>query len=115
MYVASFCAPRRGGHLPPSNILLAAEASRLLSKRMPANSKATMSKKSITSERRDALREGLQSATDALHRRRASEIAVDAIDDYVTLNWLEWWGGALRLTTTGENICHQLRLAIETP
>lgn len=81
----------------------------------PPFSKATMSTNSITTERRANLRDGLQSTADALHRRRASEIAADAIDDYVSLNWLEWWGGALRLTITGENVCRQTRLAIETP
>ena len=30
------------------------------------------------------------------------------IDDYVAMNWLEWNGGGLRLTTTGDNVCKQL-------
>ena len=39
---------------------------------------------------------------------RAAEIPEVDIDDYVSLNWLEWYGGSLRLTTLGENICKQL-------
>ena len=38
----------------------------------------------------------------------AADIADAHIDDYVALNWLEWNGGGLRLTTTGENVCKQL-------
>ena len=49
---------------------------------------------------------------DLLKRRLASEIAPEDIDDYVALNWLEWNGGGLRLTTTGENICKQMRVAL---
>jgi hypothetical protein len=54
-----------------------------------------------------------QATADALQRRKASEIATESIDDYVTLNWLEWWGGSLRLTTTGQNVCRQTRVAAE--
>lgn len=55
------------------------------------------------------LRNSLESVVDALYRRRANDIPEGYIDDYVCLDWLEWNGGALRLTTTGENICLQLR------
>lgn len=58
--------------------------------------------------RRTALREALPATVDLLHRRRASEVGNDAIDDYVALDWLEWNGGNLRLTLTGQNICRQL-------
>lgn len=58
--------------------------------------------------RREALREGLPATVSLLNRRRAAEIAEHDIDDYVTLNWLEWNGGGLRLTATGENVCKQL-------
>jgi hypothetical protein len=60
--------------------------------------------------RREMLREALQACVASLHRRRASEIPEGFIEDYVQLNWLEWHGGDLRLTTTGENICRQLAL-----
>lgn len=68
----------------------------------------------ISIERRESLRGTLQATADALHRRRAGEIAEDRIDDYVRLNWLEWWGGALRLTTTGENVCLQMSVPYES-
>jgi len=58
--------------------------------------------------RREALRDALLSTVDLLKRRRASDIAEGYIDDYVALNWLEWHGGGLRLTTTGDNVCRQL-------
>ncbi|RZJ06510.1 MAG: hypothetical protein EOP39_18965 [Rubrivivax sp.] len=55
--------------------------------------------------RLDALRDQFLATVDLLKRRRASEIADASIDHYVALNWLEWHGGTLRLTTTGENMC----------
>lgn len=58
--------------------------------------------------RRDALRDELLATVDLLKRRRASEIDAGYIDDYVALHWMEWQGGSLRLTTTGENMCKHL-------
>ena len=58
--------------------------------------------------RRQALRDALLSTVDLLKRRRAAEIDTTYIDNYVELNWLEWNGGGLRLTTTGDNVCKQL-------
>ena len=58
--------------------------------------------------RREALRNALLGTVDLLKRRRAGEISERDIDDYVALNWLEWNGGGLRLTTTGANVCKQL-------
>jgi hypothetical protein len=60
---------------------------------------------------REVLRAALQVSADALYRRRASEIPEGYIDEYVRLHWLEWRGGGLRLTTTGENICRQISAA----
>jgi hypothetical protein len=45
---------------------------------------------------------------DYLRRRRADLIDESLIDDYVKLQWLEWHGGGLRLTVTGQNVCAQL-------
>ena len=58
--------------------------------------------------RREALRDALLSAVELLRKRRARDIPEGYIDDYVALNWLEWNGGGLRLTTTGDNVCQQL-------
>jgi len=58
--------------------------------------------------KRDALRDGLLATVDLLKRRRAAEIAEKTIEEYVALHWLEWHGGSLRLTTTGENLTSQL-------
>ncbi|OWQ85684.1 hypothetical protein CDN99_21640 [Roseateles aquatilis] len=55
----------------------------------------------------EVLRHSLQASVDALYRRRACDIEESLIEDYVKLDWLEWHGGGLRLTTVGENICRQ--------
>ena len=59
--------------------------------------------------RRDQLRSGLISTVDALQRRRADLVPEGFIADYVALDWLEWNGGALRVTLTGRNICKQMQ------
>ena len=59
-----------------------------------------------------ALRLTLAGAAGLLARRRAAEVAEQDIDDYVQLGWLEWQGGTLRLTTTGDNLCRQAPLQL---
>lgn len=59
--------------------------------------------------RRERLRNQLPSTLDALNRRRADLVPEGFIADYVALDWLEWCGGALRITPTGKNICTQMR------
>jgi hypothetical protein len=59
-------------------------------------------------QRREALRDALPATVQSLKHRRAADIDESLIDDYVALNWLEWNGGGLRLTTTGDNVCRQL-------
>jgi hypothetical protein len=56
------------------------------------------------------LRGALLSTLDMLHRRKASEIPDGYIDDYVSIRWMEWHGGGLRLTEYGENVRKQLAL-----
>jgi hypothetical protein len=58
--------------------------------------------------RHEALRAALPDTVGLLKRCRAAEIEESLIDDYVALNWLEWNGGGLRLTVTGQNICKQV-------
>jgi hypothetical protein len=58
--------------------------------------------------RREALRDGLLHTVDLLKQRRADQIGDSDIADYVALDWLEWNGGGLRLTTVGSNLCRQL-------
>jgi hypothetical protein len=67
--------------------------------------------------RREALRGKLPANVSLLKQRRAGEIAPVDIADYVALHWLEWQGGSLKLTTTGENVCKHLAqlLARSTP
>jgi hypothetical protein len=59
--------------------------------------------------RQEALRNALPATVDLLRQQRAADIAESDIDDYVSMNWLEWNGGALRLTVTGDNVCRQMR------
>ena len=61
--------------------------------------------------RREQLRNELLATVNSLHRRRADLISEGFIADYVALHWLEWNGGALRLTVTGNNMCEQMRPA----
>jgi hypothetical protein len=68
----------------------------------------TLSFTARTPLRREALTDRLLATVDLLKRRRAAFIAEGDIDDYVQLHWLEWNGGALRLTVVGENLCKQL-------
>ena len=46
---------------------------------------------------------------DSLQRRRTDLVSEGFIEDYVALHWLEWNGGALRLTVAGTNMCEQMR------
>lgn len=64
-------------------------------------------------QRRQALRHGLPTTVSLLKQRRAADIPEATIDEYVALNWLEWHGGTLRLTTTGENLCKQQGSTLE--
>lgn len=63
----------------------------------------------MTSTSKAVLKTRFAAAVDTLHRRHASEIPEADIEGYVLLDWLEWHGGSLRLTTTGKNVCGQLR------
>jgi hypothetical protein len=66
---------------------------------------------------RETMSSKLLATADLLKRRRAADIREVDIDDYVAMHWLEWHGGSLRLTTTGENMCRHLTasLARTTP
>ena len=59
--------------------------------------------------RQEALRSALPATVVLLKQQRAGDIATSDIDDYVNMNWLEWNGGSLRLTVTGDNVCKQQR------
>jgi hypothetical protein len=62
-------------------------------------------------DHKERLRLALPAAAELLRLRQAGQIAAGDIDAFVALNWLEWDGGALRLTVTGSNVCSQLALA----
>jgi hypothetical protein len=59
--------------------------------------------------RQEALRTAWPATVELLKRHRAADIAESDINDYVSMNWLEWNGGSLRLTVTGDNVCRQMR------
>jgi hypothetical protein len=69
-----------------------------------------VSSSQYNSARQESLRDQLLDTIELLDRRRAAEITEGYVDDYVALNWLEWNGGSLRLTTTGENVRQQMAL-----
>lgn len=58
---------------------------------------------------REVLLGALLDTVALLHGRRAAEITPGYIDGYVALNWLEWNGGSLRLTVTGDNVRKQMK------
>jgi hypothetical protein len=62
--------------------------------------------------RREQLRYELLATVDSLYRRRADLVCEGFIADYVALRWLEWNGGSLRLTATGDRMCEQMRAAM---
>ena len=51
-----------------------------------------------------ALHDSLLATVDLLSRRRAGEIPEKTIDHFVAIRWLEWNGGGLRLTASGEAV-----------
>ncbi len=57
---------------------------------------------------REALTEALLATVNLIRSRRCAEIAEGYIEGYVALNWIEWNGGSLRLTVTGDNVRKQL-------
>ena len=74
--------------------------------------KSAMLARPPPASRRAQLRDELLATVDSLHRRRADLISEGFIADYVALHWLEWNGGALRLTVTGNDMCEQMRAAM---
>lgn len=61
--------------------------------------------KTSSASRRESLRDGLPLTVELLKNRLACDIPVGYVEDYVALDWLEWHGGTLRLTATGQNVC----------
>ena len=66
-----------------------------------------MSNAISVSERQGELRLALPRVEQLLQRKQAGEIGEGLIEELVSLAWIEWNGGSLRLTTTGQNICRQ--------
>jgi hypothetical protein len=62
-------------------------------------------------QQREHLRQTLPATAAHLAQRKASLIAEGLIDEYVSLQWLEWHGGGLRLTVVGQNVCAQIAAA----
>ena len=71
--------------------------------------KAHVPEQVVPVTRREQLRDQLPKIVETLRQRRADLVPEGYIADYVALDWLEWSGGTLRLTTTGSNICRQKR------
>jgi hypothetical protein len=60
-------------------------------------------------ERKERLRQALPAAAELLRTRQAGLIAAREIEEFISLNWLEWHGGSLKLTVTGSNVVSQSR------
>ena len=60
---------------------------------------------SSPASRRQTLLEGLPVTVQLLKQRLACDIPASYVEDYLALDWLEWHGGTLRLTVTGQNLC----------
>jgi len=58
----------------------------------------------------EVLRAALLPTVSLLKAHRAAEILETDIDAFVRLNWMEWNGGSLQLTVTGDNVCKQMRM-----
>ena len=56
--------------------------------------------------------EAFARAADALQLRRANRIAESDIDDFVGLCWMDWRGGALRITPLGQMALSRIRLRL---
>ncbi len=59
-----------------------------------------------------ALHDSLLATVDALSRRRAADIPEKTIDQFVAIRWLEWNGGALRLTQAGEGMLVKIQASM---
>lgn len=60
---------------------------------------------------RERLRARLPAVVRLLARRRADLLSEAEVARLVALDWLEWHGGTLRLTTVGRNLCDALPVA----
>jgi hypothetical protein len=57
---------------------------------------------------REVLKSEFLGHVQLLKQRRCADIAEGYVDGYVALNWMEWNGGSLQLTVTGDNVRRQL-------
>ncbi|UZD56278.1 hypothetical protein [Caldimonas aquatica] len=56
-----------------------------------------------------ALRQRLLTVVQHMRQRRMDLIDEGELGPLLALDWLEWHGGALKLTITGRNVCDQMR------
>ncbi len=61
-------------------------------------------------DRQSELRAALPHIQNLLKTNQAGQIGDDVIDELVKCFWMEWDGGALKLTATGLNICRQFTM-----
>ncbi len=64
-------------------------------------------------DRQGELRAALPRIQSLLKTNQAGQIGDDVIDELVKCFWMEWDGGALKLTATGLNICRQFTLEVQ--
>lgn len=61
---------------------------------------------------KEALKAELLAHVQLLKQRRCAEIPESYIDGYVAQNWMEWNGGSLQLTVTGDNVRRGLTVGV---
>ena len=59
-----------------------------------------------------ALQQALLTTVDALMRRRACDVSEQTIEQLISLRWLQWSGGSLRLTEAGETMVVKVQSAM---
>ena len=58
------------------------------------------------------LQQALLTTVDALMRRRACDVPEQTIEQLISLRWLQWNGGSLRLTEAGETMVVKVQSAM---
>ncbi len=71
-----------------------------------------MTSANIAAKITPALQQALLTTVDALMRRRACDVPEQTIDQLISLRWMQWSGGSLRLTEAGETMVVKVQGAL---
>lgn len=87
----------------------AASKRRTPSTRMLRGAAGTPADDGAPASAEQALRQRLMVVVQHMRQRRMDLIDEASLAPLLALDWIEWHGGALRLTITGRNVCDQMR------